>query len=253
MFTLKKIITAFLLPPGCIILLLAWIACWRMKKREIAGGLLAGGACALLWLASVGPVGERIMGGLESPYPLPSRPSGDVILLLGGGIYEGVDDWSGKGAPTPDMLTRIVTAVRLQKATGLPVIISGGAVFPGQTPEAAVDKRFLVDLGVPADKILLEEKSRDTMENAEYSAKICAARGFRHPLLVTSAYHLRRAVVACNRHGLKVTPVPAFFQTGRQHAHGWQSIVPSAGALLQTSTGLHEYVGLLFYRLADRH
>ena len=203
----------------------------------------------LLWLGAINPVADRLMWGLEKAHPLPSRPAGDVILLLGGGIYEGVDDLSGKSVPSADMLGRIVAAVRLQKELGCPIIVSGGSVFEFSTAEAPIDKRFLVDLGVPADRVILEEKSRDTVENAVYSARIIRERGFRHPILVTSAYHMRRSVIACRKNGLEVLPVPAFHQGSPRKRYGWIHYLPSTSALHQTSTALHEYVGLLFYRL----
>jgi uncharacterized SAM-binding protein YcdF (DUF218 family) len=192
------------------------------------------------------------MLGLERGYPLPAKPAGDVILLLGGGVYEGVDDLSGKGTPTDGMLGRIVTAARLQKELHCPVIVSGGAVFEFETPEAPIDKRFLVDLGVPADRVIVEEKSRDTVENAIYSAQICAARGFRHPLLVTSAYHMRRSVIACRKSGLDVVPVPSSFRANAAKKYGWIHYLPNASALEETSTALREYIGLLFYALTMR-
>jgi uncharacterized SAM-binding protein YcdF (DUF218 family) len=245
----KKFITALMLPPGCLILALLAIAVRFARKRDFRGGALIVLPALLLWLGSISPVSDRLMFGLEKVHPLPSHPTGDVILLLGGGINEGVADLSGKSAPSADMLGRIVTAVRLQKELGCPVIVSGGAVFEFSTAEAPIDKRFIVDLGVPADRVILEEKSRDTVENAVYSARIIKERGFRHPILVTSAYHMRRSVIACRKNGLEVLPVPAAFHGSPHKRYGWVHYLPGTSALHQTSTALREYMGLLFYRL----
>jgi uncharacterized SAM-binding protein YcdF (DUF218 family) len=244
----KKLIATFLLPLGLVIFLLLGLAFLQRRRGRPEGwGIVA---CALLlWGCAVAPVADRLTLGLEGGFPLPARPAGDVIILLGGGVIEGVDDLTGTGAPSPEMLTRVVTAARLQKRLHLPVIVSGGAVFEFRTPEAPVVKRFLVDLGVPAGEVITEERSRDTVENAAYSAKICAARGFRRPILVTSAYHLRRAVIAFRKQGMEVEPFPAYFRAWKGKRYGWVHYLPDAGALAQTTTALREYIGLLFYSL----
>jgi uncharacterized SAM-binding protein YcdF (DUF218 family) len=250
MLGVKKFITAFLLPPGFVILVLLALALWQLRRRRWLAGLLTGASALLLWSMSTAPVADRLTLGLERPFTAPARPAGDVIILLGGGVIEGVRDLDGTGAPTPDMLSRVVGAVRLYKRLPRPIIVSGGAVAEYRSsPEAPIDGRFLVDLGVPAHQVILEDKSRDTVENAVHSARICAARGFRHPILVTSAYHLRRAVIAFRKQGLEVQPYPASFVTWPGKRYGWVHYMPSAGALAQASTALREYIGILFYAL----
>lgn len=249
MFGLKKGLTALLLPPGCIIVVLLVLAWWLWRTRRPGAALLTGACALLLWTGSVTPVADFLGRGLEERYPLPSRPAGDVIILLGGDIIEGVDDLSGRGAPSPEMLSRVVTAVRLQRRLHLPVIVSGGAVLEYRTPEAPIVGRFLTDLGVPARQVILEAKSRDTVENAAFSARICAARGFRHPILVTSAYHLHRAVIAFRKAGLRVEPVPAGFLTAVGQRYAWVHYLPNARELARSAAMLREHIGLCFYAL----
>ena len=119
---------------------------------------------------------------------------GDVIILLGGGVYDGVPDFSGIGRPSDRALPRVITAARLQKRLNLPVIVCGGAVFEKFTKEAPILKRFLTDLGVSEEKIILEDRSRDTHENAKFTAEICSKMGYKRPILVTSAFHLKRSI-----------------------------------------------------------
>ena len=250
MLGVKKLITAFLLPLGLAILVLLALALWQLRRGRWWAGLLTGASALFLWSMSIAPVADRLTLGLELPFTAPTRPAGDVIILLGGGVIEGVRDLVGTGAPTPDMLTRVVGAVRLYKRLPLPIIVSGGAVQEYRSSsEAPIDGRLLVDLGVPPRQVILEDKSRDTVENAVYSARICAARGFRHPIVVTSAYHLRRAVIAFRKQGLEVQPYPASFLTWPGKRYGWVHYLPSAGALAQGSAALREYIGLLFYAL----
>jgi uncharacterized SAM-binding protein YcdF (DUF218 family) len=146
----------------------------------------------------------------------------------------------------------MVTAVRLQRRLGLPVLITGSAVFADRTPEAPVVKRFMVDMGVPPDKILVEVKSRDTIENARFSKKILEQKGFKKPILVTSAYHMRRSVEAFRKVGLEVTPVPSSFHTAPGRPTIWIDRLPNSGALEMTTIVLHEYLGLIYYTLVGK-
>lgn len=237
------------MPPGCfiIILLLSGIWLWRRKQWGFATINLV--LALLLWTISINPVSNALTSSLEAGLSIPSHPQGDVIILLGGGIHEGVADISGKGTPGEDMLARTVTAVRLQRRLKIPVIVSGGSGYAGRAPEAPVIRRFLLDLGVPEQQILLESKSRDTKENAVYCLEIIKKQGFEKPLLVTSAYHMRRSIKMFKKVGLTATPVPAQFLTGGGTPIIWADYLPNASAFQQSEKALKEYLGLVFYSI----
>ena len=249
---IKKIITCFLLPPGLIILLLTGCALFNIRRRRPGIALWFIVPALLMWTLSSTYVSDALLVSLERDVSIPAHPAGDVILLLGGGIYDRVPDLSGSGAPGEQMLGRMVTAVRLQKKLGIPVVISGGAVFDNRSPEAPVVGRFMTDLGVPPDKILIEDKSRDTIENARFCKIILTQEGFKKPILVTSAYHMRRSIEAFRKAGLEVTPIPSSFRTSPDRTPNWTDWFPDAGALETTSIVLHEYLGLLYYALAGK-
>ncbi len=250
MFILKKGISAFLLPPGIEILGLFAAALWlAVQKRRLAAALFAIMA-AFLWLTSIAPVTDRLTATLESGLSIPTPLRGDVIILLGGGSFEGARDLSGSGSPSDESLARIVTAVRAQRILHVPVIVSGGRVFANRTPEAHLMKRFLCDLGVPPEKVIVEERSRDTNENAIYSAQICARHGFRKALLVTSAYHMRRALFVFARQHLKVVPLPVNLVPRQSRKYIWIDYLPSFAEQYRCCIAFHEYLGLLYYRLA---
>ncbi|MBI2353771.1 MAG: YdcF family protein [Deltaproteobacteria bacterium] len=252
MFILKKCIAAFLLPPGILVLILlaAGLWSWRLRRRVTAVGALL--LALLAWSLSTAQVSQMLMGRLERGFAIPRQPQGDVIVLLGGGLHDKVPDLTGSGAPSAGMMTRIVTAVRLQRRLDLPILVSGGAVFGGRTAEAPVVRRFLMDLGVPERRIILEDKSRDTMENARFSREIIRRHGFRQPLLVTSAFHMRRSLEAFRRAGVMVTPLPAGFVTSAGHTAVWADFLPDSASLHGTATAMREYLGLLFYRLGGQ-
>ena len=189
MFVLKKCISAFLLPPGIfvLILLVAGFYYWRLRRWSMSSGCLF--LALLIWFMSTFLASEALLSSLEKGFSIPARPAGDVIVLLGGGIYDKVPDLTGSGTPSDGMLPRLITAVRLQRRLDVPILVSGGATSNGRTPEATVVRRFLVDLGAPEKKILVEDKSRDTMENARFSREIILKHHFQRPLLVTSAFY----------------------------------------------------------------
>jgi uncharacterized SAM-binding protein YcdF (DUF218 family) len=248
-FLFKKIISSFLLPPGCFIVLLIGAGIWFISRRRRSCGIFAIAMGMLLWGMSLAPVSNYLMKGLERGIAIPARIHGDVIVLLGGGASDGVRDLSGTGAPCDEMMSRLVTAVRVHRRTGLPVIVSGGAIGKTDTPEAWIVQRVLQDLGVPPRKILVEDQSRDTGENARYVAEVCARNGFRNPLLVTSAYHMKRSLLIFQRNRLEVTPLPASFRYDAHDEITPYTFLPSIANLSGTATALREHLGLLFYRL----
>ena len=247
MFVLKKILTPFLIPPGLFIFLFMvvgiWFFCKNRRKMSYCWFFMA----AILWLASIKPVGNFFMSPLEYSYIPPKSFSGDVIIVLGGGMKENVPDFSGSYALSSDGLERAFTAARINKKTDLPIILSGGAVFAKKS-EAEVGKRFLTDIGIPGDKIIIENKSRDTYENAVFSREICIERGFKKIILVTSAYHMPRAAMIFKKIGFKdIVYYPAGYKTSKPFNYYYPDFLP--GDTRDLSSAIKEYIGLVFYKI----
>ncbi len=239
-----------LLPPGIFVAALVLLSLRWAARRQREPAALSLFLAASLYSLSISPVADRLTGGLEERYAIPARPEGDSIVLLGGGVNGQAADLTGVGFPSQNMLPRVVTAARLQLRLGVPVVVSGGKVFEHDDAEAPVVARVLSDLGVPRERILVEAKSRNTVENARRTKEILAAKGLRRPLLVTSAYHMRRAVTAFEKAGVAVTPVPAGYRTWKGKPYRWVSYLPSVGALDVSTNALREYLGLLYCRIA---
>lgn len=248
MFALKKLIAPFLLPPGIFILIFVAVGIVLVFRRHWRVGLMNFFFGMALWVLSIAPVANWLMHGLEAEFSIPSNPSGDVIILLGGGVIQRVPDLSGMGAPSPLMMGRIVTAVRLYRQLGLPIIITGGRWSDDEASEASVVRRFLVDLGVPAGAVIEEDQARDTAENARFSAAICHQNGFTRPILLTAAYHLKRGREAFDAVGMTVAPFPAYFAGASNVPFTWRCLLPRAGSLYASANALHEYIGLWYYR-----
>jgi len=96
--------------------------------------------------------------------------------------------------------------------------------------------------------IILEGRARDTFENAKFAKSICDQFGFRKPVLITSGYHLKRALFSFERAGLKVIPFPAVFISQKTVEFTWRDILPNDyhGIYLAAK----EYIGLFVYRYA---
>ncbi|MBW2645992.1 MAG: hypothetical protein JRE23_07430 [Deltaproteobacteria bacterium] len=136
MFMLKKILTPFLLPPGIFIVSLILAGVWFLYKKNWKAGIVNLIIACSAWLLSISPVSDAMLMGLESEFSIPENPKGDVIVLLGGGIDDKAPDISGLGSPTDTMLSRIVTAVRLQQRLTIPIIVTGGKFAGHENSEA---------------------------------------------------------------------------------------------------------------------
>lgn len=249
MFELKKILTALILPPGIFVLLALLSGLWMLRRRA-QWGILNLGLAGLIYFLSISPVADSLMGPLERPWQIPRKVTGDVIVVLGGGVKSGVPDFSGRGFPASASLSRLVTGLRIHRATNLPIILSGGKVHAGKDAEAPVARRILLDLGMAAAPIIIEDQSRDTMENARFVKEICQKKNWRQPILVTSAAHMARASRAFRKAGMEVNPYPVDFLVTLPRAYTWPDYLPGIGALATSAMAIHEYLGLLFYKLA---
>ena len=248
MFTAKKILSSLILPPGLFVVLALLSGLWMIRRR-IKYGFLNITLAGVIYFLSISPVADRLTSPLEKPWQIPRNVNGDVIVVLGGGVISGVTDFSGRGFPAGAALSRLVTAIRLHRATGAPIIISGGKVFTKGDAEAPVAKRILMDLGMSADRIIVEDQSRDTMENARFVKEICLRGNWRKPILVTSAVHMDRALRAFRKAGMKVNPYPVDFRVTPEPTYGWPDFLPSASYLARSTFALHEYLGIVSYRL----
>jgi len=248
MFALKKILTTFIIPPGLFVLLALFSGLWMLRRR-VKWGMLNLGLAGLIYLLSISPVSDRLMGPLERPWPIPPKVTGDVIVVLGGGVISGVPDLSGRGFLAESSLSRLLTGLRIHRATGLPIIFSGGKVSEEGDAEAAVAGRILSDLGVAAASIIIEDQSRDTMESARLVKEICQRRNWRQPILVTSAYHMARSLSAFRKAGMEVNLYPGDFLVAPSPAYNWRDYLPGLRPLVASAAAIREYLGLIFYKL----
>ena len=243
---------SWLLPPGIFIVALfalAWYAWKRRGERRIAALLFA--LTFVFYLLCTSVVAERTLGWLEQAYLPPAEPAGDVIIMLGGGAMPDSPDVGGVGALCASPANRLLTAVRLQRKLGVPILLSGGQVYEDTGAEAKIARRILIDLGVPESKILVETRSINTTQNARYSAEILRAQGLTQPILVTSAFHMKRAVLNFKKQGIDVVPYPADYQVTHHPVFHYTKLRPQTEALLDNVTVLQETLRTLVTRYLE--
>ena len=241
MVYLLKFGASWVLPPGIFILALFVLAWWLWKKRgEKREAAVLFALTFAFYLLCTGFVAEKTMGWLESAYQPPERPAGDVIIMLGGGAYSDTPDVDGTGTLCASPASRLLTAVRLQRQLDVPILLSGGQVYEDTGAEAKIAKRVLMSLGVPEDKILTETRSINTSQNARFSAEILRENGLSHPILVTSAFHMKRSVLNFAKQGVEVEPFPADYLVAHHPVFHYTKLRPQTEALLDNVTVLQE-------------
>jgi uncharacterized SAM-binding protein YcdF (DUF218 family) len=245
MFLLKKIIAMLVTLPGIIIVFLIFSGIYGFKKKIkiLQLNFYAG---IIIYLLSMSPVSNFLTGIIEENHLYDGREKVDAIILLGGGVIEGVADFSGKSIPSPDMLFRIVDTARLYAKYKLPVIVSGGSAGC-EKKESEVAGRFLADLGVPEKQIIQDEESRDTVENALNVKKIFLAKGYKKGLLLTSGYHIKRAKYIFEKNGLEVVPYSSGLLSEKKECLTIFDFLPHVSSFHDSAAALKEFAGLMFY------
>lgn len=218
--------------------------------RRRTGVSLVAASVGWLYLASTCWLGDRLMTSLEQRYPpvaVSALPEADVILLLGGGVHsKKSEDVLGNLNRWSD---RLLFAAGLYHAGKAPVILISGGGPEGRATEAAMTGEILRVMQVPESAMLLEQTSRNTYDNAVFSEPMLTERGWDRILLVTSAFHMRRAVALFEARGVTVIPAPTDHHISDMlEERYWLDRLPSLSGLIVTHYAIHEFVGYLVYR-----
>lgn len=240
-----KTLSALLLPP-LNLLLLGGLGIVLLNRRPRLGRTLMMTAWVLLYGLSTPLVGRYFLQSLESKPPLQltaQLSSADAIVVLGGGVYCTAPEYEGDNIAGP-ALERLRYAARLHRATGKPILVSGGGP-QSTTAESTVMKEALVnDFHVPVQWV--EDQSTNTSENARFSAALLREHSIHTIYLVTHSWHMPRAVSVFEKAGLKVVPAPTIFTTHCRMT--WLDFLPTSRALQMSAKATHEWIGQLWYR-----
>lgn len=248
----RPILSSLVLPPAGPLLLVAFswmLARWRRRAGRALG--LAG--LVLLWLLCSNAVAVRLSEALlPSTTALPPIQASSLaargiqaVVVLGGGLYPSVPELEG---PQPSSYTgsRALYGAWLARESGLPLGFAGGigwanAGTADHPDEADAVARLLARTGL-APLRWADSTSRDTIENAHNMAALLRSDGIQRVALVTSAWHMPRAVRAFEATGLAVLPAPMGFVTTYQRpVLEW---LPSVHGLANTHNVLREWLAL---------
>ena len=244
MVYLLKFGASWILPPGIFIVAFFIIAAYCLKCKhdpKLAAAIAA--LDLMLYLLCTGFVAEKVMGSLESVYSPPSDIStldADVIIMLGGGALPDMPDVDGEGTLCSSPASRVLAAVRLQRRLHIPILLSGGQGYSDTGAEAEIASRVLRSLGVEEHDIIVETRSINTTQNAKFSVEIMRERGLHRPLLVTSAFHMRRAVLNFEQQGVEVIPYPTDYMVTHSPQFHYTKLRPQSEALLYNVMVLQE-------------
>ncbi|NNM00172.1 MAG: YdcF family protein [Gammaproteobacteria bacterium] len=246
MYALKLL----LLPPASNFLLLG--LAWLLRRRRGLSTALAALSLGSLLLLSIPRVASVLLTGLETtPAVAADQLDGAqaIVVLAGGRLLNSPEYGDTINSRT---LARVRYGAWLSRATGLPILVTGGIVFDPGPAEATLMARVLEEeFGMPPRWV--ETASRNTCENATLSAELLKADAVGNIVLVTHALHMPRALDCFSRYaGLAVQPAPTTFLKGEGRGHNVFDWLPTAYALSLSRAALHEYLGLAWYRLRYR-
>jgi uncharacterized SAM-binding protein YcdF (DUF218 family) len=212
-----------------------------LRRRGIAATLFV---AALAWSSmwSIPQVSDWLRGRLESRYPpvaAASLPKTDAIVVLGGGHY----GWLERPGIQLEQLesSRVAAGARAWLAGRAPLVVLTGGGAPGKT-EAGRMAAAITRLGVADSALVLEQRSRSTRDNAQFTAALVKPRGVRTILLVTSSIHMPRAVLLFREAGFHVVPVSVPERAERSRwSDRW---LPSRNALWRSGRAMKEFAAL---------
>ncbi len=227
-FALKKILSAILMPLS-IGLILGLLGLWFLYKNSFKKAKIFL-TISFIWIATVSyvPFSNMLISPLENNYKqLQNMPNNvKYILLLGG-----------------DRENRGWEALRLyHKIDGLKIITSGYEDH-GTVPEAIKTANILKQLGIPSEDIIIHDKPRDTKEEAIKTKELLGTQPF---ILITSSYHMPRAIALFKKEGLNPIAAPTDFKIKDSDR---ALSAPDGYALNKTDQAWHEYLGLLWSKL----
>ena len=245
---LKAIAKTLLLPPTGL-LLLALIGLAMIRRHPRTGRLLATASVVSLLALSTPIVAGALLRLLDDspPIDLAVAKTAQAIVIPGGGVRRNALEYGGDtlGRLT---LERVRYGARLAKQTGLPVLVTGGSVFGNTVPEAVLMKEALeTEYGVPVRWV--EERSRNTRENAENSAAMMKAEDIGRVVLVLHAFDVKRAVPLFRDVGMRVVAAPIGIP--RRNGTLVDDLVPGIGALVTSYYACYELAGLMVARLTS--
>jgi uncharacterized SAM-binding protein YcdF (DUF218 family) len=255
MFVAAKFL-AFLTQPLAWVAVLMALAVLTVHRRPRVAQRLGGAAVLLLAALGWEPLPDALLRQLEGHYP-PVAVQADLkayvgVIVLGGALEPAymwsVPDQSALG-DAAERVTEVLPLLKRQPQLRLLFTGGEGELFAKDLTEAERARRFFTAQGVPESQLILESASRTTFENAVLSKALPGLDARQPWLLVTSAWHMPRAMAVFEHAGWNVTAYPVDFRTGQ--VTPWMQYSMDEG-VKKWRIALHEVLGSWIYRLSGR-
>jgi len=254
-FPVSKVLGFFAIPSNLIVVagLVGLVLLMTRWKRTASS--LALGSLILLAVLGLSPIGNDLIIPLEDRFPPwdASHGAPDGIIVLGGAISPDISAVRNEVILNEAAERLTVVADLARRYPAARIVFSGGtgALLADEPSEAPFALRQLESFGIARERILIEDRSRNTVENAVFSKRLVQPKPGERWLLVTSAYHLPRAVGVFRKAGFAVEPYPVDWRT-----RGYDDLLrpfPTVGdGLRRADTAVREWVGLVVYWLTGR-
>jgi len=254
-FFLSKTVGYLLLPTNFMIGLGLLGAVLLATRCARAGRRLLVLSIVLLALAGFSPLGNWLLYPLEQRFPPWDAAHGapDGIVVLGGSIDADLSAAHGEAVVRSAADRILVAAALARRYPNARVIFSGGSadLVDNDAREADYAGALFESLGVDKTRLIMERRSRNTEENAEFSKALAAPKTGERWLLVTSAFHMPRAIGLFRKAGFAIEACPVDWRVGGRADLGALSVVAGEG-LGRTDLGLREWIGLLAYWMTGK-
>jgi uncharacterized SAM-binding protein YcdF (DUF218 family) len=250
-FVLSKTIGIMLLPANLLIGIGVLGALLLATRFALLGRKLLVFSVALLAICGFSPLGNLLLYPLESRFPPwnPAQGAPDGIVILGGSIEPDLSAAHGLAVFSSSVDRIIAGAALAHRYPNARIVFSGGnanLILSDAAKEADYAISVFESLGIARERLIMERRSRNTRENAEFSKAIAAPKSGERWLLVTSAFHMPRAVGLFRKAGFVVEPYPVDWRVG-----GGRDILMfstrAVGGLDRTDTAVREWLGLAAY------
>jgi len=234
-----------------LVLLGVILVVMRRPRVGVSASILALGILILSGFTSLGFV---LIQPLENRFVRPAAmpASVDAVIVLGGSTLARVSTARRVAElnEAGDRLTDAVVLARLYPEAR--IVYSGGVgmMDPGGEAEADTAHRFFLAMGIAPDRLVLEDQSLNTQDNAEMTAEMLGT-GTGTALLVTSAFHMPRSIGLFRRTGIDVLAWPTDYRSSGQEVMGLDFANPVHN-LNTTSVAIKEWIGLLVYHWTGR-
>lgn len=249
-FILSKIFQLVWIPFTWIVLLV--VAYYLATTRKWKKRWTYLGWCVAIIFSNPWLYNQVMLAWHVQPTAIKNLPNTEAVILLGG--MSGYDsDKKGYFLGNSDRFIQTVQLYHTKKANKI-LIAGGTSDMSGKNPPESwfLDTAFQQS-GIPQKDIIIETSSRNTEENIQNIQKITDSLQLNSPfLLVTSSWHMPRALALCKKNQLEVIPVPCDYKVFPNKQTEWRDFIPDISLLIEWRTILKEWLGMLVYKITGR-